>query len=50
MKDLEEFKIYLEKIRGYSSHTINNYELDLADYIEYCNNLKLNIYKMMKIK
>ena len=46
MKDLVEFKIYLEKIRGYSIHTINNYELDITDYLEYLNNLKLNIYKI----
>lgn len=46
MNDLEEFKIYLGKIRGYSSHTINNYELDIIDYLNYCNNLKLNIYKV----
>lgn len=46
MKDLEEFKIYLEKIRGYSSHTISNYELDIMDYINYLKELKLNIYKI----
>ena len=46
MKDLEEFKIYLEKIRGYSSHTISNYELDIMDYLNYLNELKLNIYKI----
>lgn len=44
MNDLKEFKIYLEKIRGYSGHTIKNYELDIIDYIDYCDNLKLNIY------
>lgn len=46
MKDLEEFKIYLEKIRGYSNHTINNYGLDIIDYLNYLNELKLNIYKV----
>jgi len=46
MNDLKEFKIYLEKIRGYSSHTIFNYELDISDYLNYCNNLKLNIYNI----
>lgn len=46
MKDLEEFKIYLEKIRGYSSHTISNYELDIIDYLNYLNKLKLSIYKI----
>ena len=46
MNDLKEFKIYLEKIRGYSNHTINNYELDIIDYLNYCNNLKLNIYNL----
>lgn len=46
MNDLEEFKIYLEKNRGYSIHTINNYELDIIDYLNHCNNLKLNIYNV----
>ena len=44
MNDLKEFKIYLEKIRGYSNHTINNYELDIIDYLNYCDNFNLSIY------
>lgn len=44
MNDLKEFKIYLEKIRGYSNHTINNYELDIIDYLNYCDNFSLSIY------
>ena len=46
MNDLKEFKIYLEKIRGYSNHTINNYELDIIDYLNYCNNSNINIYNI----
>lgn len=46
MNDLKEFKIYLEKIRGYSNHTINNYELDIIDYLNYCNDYNLNIYNI----
>jgi integrase/recombinase XerC len=46
MNDLKEFKIYLEKIRGYSNHTIDNYELDITDYLEYCSNSNINIYNI----
>lgn len=46
MNDLKEFKIYLEKIRGFSNHTIDNYELDITDYLEYCSNSNINIYNI----
>lgn len=46
MEDLKEFITYLKKERGYSDYTIKNYELDILDYLEYCNNKKLNIYKI----
>lgn len=46
MNDLKEFKCYLENARGYSNHTINNYELDITDYLNYCDNYKLNIYNI----
>lgn len=41
MEDLRQFVRYLENERGYSSHTIKNYELDIMDFINYCNNNKL---------
>ena len=44
MEDLKEFITYLKKERGYSDYTVKNYELDILDYLEYCNNNKLNIY------
>lgn len=46
MEDLRQFVRYLENERGYSSHTIKNYELDIMDFINYCNNNKLVIYKI----
>lgn len=46
MDDLRGFTTYLKKERGYSDYTIKNYELDILDFIEYCNNNKLNIYKV----
>lgn len=46
MEDLKEFITYLKKERGYSDYTIKNYELDILDYLEYCNSNKLNIYKV----
>lgn len=45
MNEIKDFKIYLQKIKGYSFYTINNYELDIKDYIEFCNNNNINIYK-----
>ncbi len=45
MNDIKEFKIYLEKIKGYSLYTIKNYELDLNDYISFCKKNNINIYK-----
>lgn len=44
MNDLKEFITYLEKLRGYSEYTVKNYELDILDFINYCNELKLDIY------
>lgn len=46
MEDLKEFITYLRKERGYSDYTVRNYELDIIDFLEYCNNNKLNIYKI----
>lgn len=46
MEDLKEFITYLKKERGYSDYTVKNYELDILDYLEYCNINKLNIYKI----
>ena len=46
MKDLKEFITYLKKERGYSDYTIKNYELDIIDFLEYCKENKLNIYKV----
>lgn len=46
MEDLKEFITYLKKERGYSDYTIRNYELDIIDFLEYCKENKLNIYKV----
>lgn len=46
MNELRRFVTYLKKERGYSDYTVKNYELDILDFLEYCNNNKLNIYKI----
>ena len=46
MDELKEFIAYLKKERGYSDYTVKNYELDILDFLVYCNNNKLNIYKI----
>ena len=49
MEEVKEFITYLKKERGYSDYTIKNYELDILDFIEYCNNYKLNILMLNHI-
>ena len=44
MKDLEDFIKYLRINRNYSENTSDNYRLDIIDYIDYCNNNKIDIY------
>lgn len=46
MENLKGFITYLKKERGYSDYTVKNYEFDILDYLKYCNNKKLNIYKI----
>lgn len=46
MNNVKEFILYLEVERNYSSHTIKNYELDITDFINYCNDKKIDIYKI----
>ena len=46
MEDLKEFITYLKKERGYSDYTVKSYELDILDFLEYCKENKLNIYKV----
>lgn len=46
MEEVKEFITYLKKERGYSDYTIKNYELDIIDFLEYCKENKLNIYKV----
>lgn len=43
---LDEFIKYLKIERNYSNYTIKNYELDINDFINFCNDTKLNIYKV----
>lgn len=44
MKDLEEFLKYLEVEKNYSTYTINNYQLDIEQFLIYCddNEIKYN--------
>lgn len=46
MEEVKEFITYLKKERGYSDYTVRNYELDIIDFLEYCKENKLNIYKI----
>ena len=43
---VDEFIKYLKVERNYSIHTIKNYELDINDFVEYCNSIKKNILKI----
>lgn len=46
MKDLEEFINYLEIEKNYSNYTIENYDLDLKQFLEYCKNNKIDYKKI----
>lgn len=46
MKDIDNFIKYLKLEKNYSSYTIKNYELDINNYLNYCNDLKIDIYKV----
>lgn len=41
-KDFSDFFDYLKYQRDYSEYTINNYKLDIKDFLEYCDNKKIN--------
>ena len=45
MKYIEDFLEYLEVIKKHSQHTINNYKIDLEDFLNFNNNKVLNINK-----
>ena len=42
MKEIEQFKKYLEVEKNYSLYTIRNYEIDIIQYLEYCDLEKIN--------
>lgn len=44
MKYLNDFLVYLKNELNYSNYTIKNYELDIYDYINFCNENKIDIY------
>ena len=46
MKDLVSFLNYLDSNRNYSKYTINNYRLDIKDFIDYCNDNNIDLYKI----
>lgn len=52
MKELNDFIKYLKINRNYSLYTIKNYELDIKDFINYCNNEKnkINTIKYDEVK
>ena len=43
---IDEFIKYLKIEKNYSKYTIMNYELDINDFISFCNEEKINIYKI----
>lgn len=43
---VDEFIKYLKIERNYSNYTIKNYELDINDFISFCSDNNLNIYKV----
>lgn len=45
MKYIEAFLEYIEVIKKHSKHTINNYKIDLEDFLNFNNNKVLNINK-----
>lgn len=45
-KILEKFITYLDVEKNDSDYTSKNYELDILEYLEYCDNNKINFYKI----
>ena len=43
---VDEFIKYLRIERNYSKYTLKNYELDINDYINFCSDRNLDIYKV----
>ena len=43
MKYLEDYLHYLKYEKHYSDDTISSYEIDILEYIEYCNNKNISI-------
>ena len=48
LKIIDEYKEYLEKIKGYSKNTITSYKTDLKKYFEYINKNNKNYYEIEK--
>ncbi len=48
LKIIDEYKEYLEKIKGYSKNTITSYTTDLKKYFEYINKNNKNYYEIEK--
>lgn len=46
MDELKEFITYLEVEKNYSDYTIQNYELDLKQFLEYCTEKKISFQKI----
>lgn len=43
---IDEFIKYLKIEKNYSKYTVMNYEIDINDFINFCNEEKINIYKV----
>ncbi len=43
---VDEFIKYLKIERNYSKYTLKNYELDIIDFVNFCSDNNLNIYKV----
>ena len=48
LKIIDEYKEYLEKIKGYSKNTITSYKTDIKKYFEYINTKNKNYYEIEK--
>lgn len=47
MNNLDKFIVYLKVEKNYSVNTIKSYEIDIREYLDYCDKTNLNIYEMI---
>jgi len=47
MKELDKFIEYLKVEKNYSEYTIKNYDIDIKEFIEYCDSNNIDLYKIV---